>query len=76
MSSDWQKVKEIFNSALERDPGSGRALFGLMQAEQGAGKAAEARATYAKFARAWAKADSDLPEMQRAKVVAAETRTK
>jgi tetratricopeptide (TPR) repeat protein len=67
----WQEAEEFFRAAIERDPGSGRALFGLMQAQQGAGKDTEARETYAKFVKAWAKADTDLPEMQRAKELAA-----
>jgi tetratricopeptide (TPR) repeat protein len=67
----WQEAEEFFRAAIERDPGSGRALFGLMQAQQGAGKEAEAKETYAKFVKAWAKADTDLPEMQRAREIAA-----
>jgi tetratricopeptide (TPR) repeat protein len=67
----WQEAEEFFRRALERDPGSGRALFGLMQAQQGAGKDKEAKETYARFIKAWAKADSDLPEMQRARETAA-----
>ena len=66
----WQEAEEFFRAAIERDPGSGRALFGLMQAQQGSGKDKEVRETYAKFIKAWAKADSDLPEMQRAKEIA------
>jgi tetratricopeptide (TPR) repeat protein len=67
----WKDAEEFFRAALERDPGSGRAFFGLMRAQQGGGNDAAARDTYAKFMKAWAKADSDLPEMQRAKALAA-----
>jgi tetratricopeptide (TPR) repeat protein len=67
----WQEAEEFFRLAIERDPGSGRALFGLLQAQQGAGKDREAKETYARFIKAWSKADSDLPEMQRAREVAA-----
>lgn len=66
----WKEAEEFFSAALERDPGSGRAYFGLMQAQQAMGKESEARAAYAKFVKAWAKADSDLPEMIRAKGLA------
>jgi len=66
----WKEAEEFFRAALERDPGSGRAYFGLMQAQQGLGKPADARESYAKFIRAWAKADADLPEMKRAKELA------
>ncbi len=66
----WKEAEEFFSAALERDPGSGRAYFGLMQAQQALGKDADARKSYAKFLKAWAKADSDLPEMRRAKELA------
>ncbi len=67
----WKEAEEFFRAALERDPGSGRAYFGLLQAQQGAGKQDEARETYAKFLKAWAKADEDLPEVRAAKEKAA-----
>jgi tetratricopeptide (TPR) repeat protein len=63
----WKEAEEFFRAALERDPGSGRAYFGLMQAQQSLGKDAEARKSYAKFLKAWSKADADLPELRRAK---------
>lgn len=66
----WKEAEEFFRAALERDPGSGRAYFGLMQAQQALGKDADARDNYAKFVKAWAKADRDLPEMKRAKELA------
>ena len=67
----YTEAEAFFHAALERDPGSGRAYFGLLQAQQGAGKQNEARETYAKFLQAWAKADEDLPEMRTAKEKAA-----
>lgn len=66
----WKEAEEFFQSALERDPGSGRAYFGLMGAQQALGKDAVARENYARFIKAWAKADADLPEMKRAKELA------
>jgi len=66
----WKEAEEFFRAALERDPGSGRAYFGLMRAQQALGKDAEARDSYAKFVKAWAKADADLPEMRHAKELA------
>lgn len=66
----WKEAEEFFRAALERDPGSGRAYFGLVQAQQALGKDADARDNYAKFLKAWAKADADLPEMKRAKAMA------
>lgn len=67
----YADAEAFFRAALERDPGSGRAYFGLMQAQQSAGKQSEATETYAKFLKAWAKADEDLPEMRTAKEKAA-----
>lgn len=67
----WADAETFFRAALERDPGSGRAYFGLMQAQQALDKQAEARETYARFLQAWAKADEDLPEMRAAKEKAA-----
>lgn len=67
----WGEAEEFFRAAIERDPGSGRALFGLMEAQRSAGKNEEARATYARFMKAWARADEDLPEIERAKQWAA-----
>ena len=70
----WKEAEEFFRSALERDPGSGRAYFGLMQAQQNSGKQTEARETYTKFIKAWKHADEDLPEMKMAKEKVAEYR--
>jgi tetratricopeptide (TPR) repeat protein len=66
----WKEAEEFFGAALERDPGSGRAYFGLMQAQHALGKDSESRISYAKFLNAWSKADADLPEMRRAKELA------
>jgi tetratricopeptide (TPR) repeat protein len=66
----WKEADEFFRAALERDPGSGRAYFGLMLAQQSLGENAEARQSHAKFVKAWAKADGDLPEIKRAKELA------
>jgi tetratricopeptide (TPR) repeat protein len=66
----WKEAEEFFRAALERDPGSGRAYFGLMQAQHALGKDNESRISYAKFLNAWSKADADLPEMRRAKELA------
>jgi tetratricopeptide (TPR) repeat protein len=62
----WKEAEEFFRAALERDPGSGRAYFGLMQAQQALGKDVEAHDSFAKFVKAWSKADADLTEMRRA----------
>jgi tetratricopeptide (TPR) repeat protein len=67
----WQDAEAFFRAALERDPGSGRAYFGLMHAQQKLDKQADAKETYAKFVNAWKQADEDLPEMRAAKEQAA-----
>jgi len=63
----WKEAEEFFRAALDRDPGSGRAYLGLMQAAQNLNRPDEAREHSAKFLRAWTKADADLPEVQRAR---------
>ena len=63
----WGDAEEFFRAAVERDPGSGRALFGLMLSQQGGGWNQQARESYALFVKAWARADADLSEMQRAR---------
>jgi tetratricopeptide (TPR) repeat protein len=60
----WQEAEAMFDAALTRDPGSGRALFGLAKAREGAGQADAARDAYSRFRVAWARADSDLPQMR------------
>jgi tetratricopeptide (TPR) repeat protein len=60
----WQEAEAMFDAALARDPGSGRALFGLAKAREGAGRADAARDAYSRFRAAWAQADSDLPQMR------------
>jgi tetratricopeptide (TPR) repeat protein len=60
----WADAGAMFDAALTRDPGSGRALYGLAKAQEGAGRADLARATLDRFQAAWAHADRDLPEMR------------
>jgi tetratricopeptide (TPR) repeat protein len=67
----WARAEEMFHAALERDPGSGFALFGLMQAYAAEGKDTEARATYAQFMDAWKGADSDLAQLRQAREIVA-----
>jgi tetratricopeptide (TPR) repeat protein len=60
----WADAEAMFNAALVRDPGSGRALYGLAKAQEGAGEGDRARVTFVTFRTAWMHADPDLPEMQ------------
>ncbi|NOT63902.1 MAG: tetratricopeptide repeat protein, partial [Acidobacteria bacterium] len=66
---NWKEAEAFFTAALERDPGNGRALLGLSQAQQALSKTDEAKANHAKFVKAWQRADADLPETMKAKEV-------
>ena len=48
-----------------REPGSGRAFFGLAAALEGQGKNAEAQEAKSRAAKAWANADANLPQVQK-----------
>jgi tetratricopeptide (TPR) repeat protein len=61
---DHAAADKAYREALGREPGSGRAYFGLAAALEGEGKIAEARAVRAKAAKAWARADGNLPQVQ------------
>jgi tetratricopeptide (TPR) repeat protein len=61
---DFAEAEHAYRGALEREPGSGRAYFGLAAALEGLGKAVDAREARARAVLAWAGADADLPQMQ------------
>ena len=63
-SATTQTAEKAYRETLGREPGSGRAYFGLAAALDGEGKAGEARDVRAKAAKAWARADSNLPQVQ------------
>jgi tetratricopeptide (TPR) repeat protein len=65
-----------FQAALKRDPGSGRALFGLMMAYRRMGKKGEATKMRVAFERAWQTADRDLPEFAELKKTASASNTR
>ena len=58
-------AEQAYRQALEREPGSGRAFFGLAAALDGQGKSAEARTARERAAKAWANADANLPQVQK-----------
>jgi tetratricopeptide (TPR) repeat protein len=62
---DYAAAEKAYREALEREPGSGRAFFGLAAALDGQGKTAEARAARDRAAKAWANADANLPQVQK-----------
>jgi tetratricopeptide (TPR) repeat protein len=60
---EYKTAEQAYRTALTREPGSGRAYFGLADALAGQGRQDEARATRDKAAKAWDKADNDLPQI-------------
>jgi tetratricopeptide (TPR) repeat protein len=62
---DYATAEKAYREALEREPGSGRAFFGLAASLEGQGKTAEAREAKSRAAKAWANADANLPQMQK-----------
>lgn len=56
----WHEAEAFLRAALARDPGSGRALFGLMQVQEARGGTMEAAETRGQFVREWAMADDDV----------------
>jgi hypothetical protein len=63
-TGDSATAEKEYREALVREPGSGRAYFGLAAALDAEGKAAEAHDARAKAAKAWANADASLPQVQ------------
>lgn len=54
---DFKVAETIYREALQREPGSGRALWGLTEALTGAGRTAEAALTRREFERVWGKTE-------------------
>ena len=71
---DYATAEKGYREALEREPGSGRAYFGLAAALAGQGKTTEARAARDRAAKAWANADPNLPQMQKLRTSTAAVR--
>jgi len=68
---DFARAQRAYRDAVGREPGSGRAYFGLAAALDGLGRAADARECLARAAKAWANADADLPQVQRLRAASA-----
>ena len=64
---DYAAAEHAYREALVREPGSGRAYFGLAAALEAVGKRAEAADARARAMKAWANADQDLPQFATAK---------
>jgi len=68
---DYATAEKEYREALDREPGSGRAFFGLATALDGLGRTADARTARARAAKAWASADADLPQVQKLRTTTA-----
>jgi hypothetical protein len=60
---DYATAEKGYREALEREPGSGRAFFGLAALE--GQERPPRRAPRATAPKAWANADPNLPQMQK-----------
>jgi tetratricopeptide (TPR) repeat protein len=61
---DYAAAEKAYRETLAREPGSGRAYFGLAAALDGLGKSTDARDARNRAAKAWANADASLPQVQ------------
>ncbi len=62
---DYATAEKAYREALGREPGSGRAFFGLAASLDGLGKTTEASEARSRAAKAWANADANLPQVQK-----------
>ena len=62
---DYATAEKGYREALEREPGSGRAFFGLAASLEGQGRNTEAVSARERAAKAWATADANLPQVQK-----------
>jgi tetratricopeptide (TPR) repeat protein len=69
--SDYATAEKEYREALSREPGSGRAYFGLAASLEGLGNSGDAKSARERAARAWAAADADLPQMKQLKATTA-----
>jgi len=68
---DYATAEKAYRETLAREPGSGRAFFGLATALDGLGKATEASEARGRAAKAWANADANLPQVQKLRTATA-----
>jgi tetratricopeptide (TPR) repeat protein len=62
---EFATAEKAYRETLAREPGSGRAYFGLAASLDGLGRAGEAQEARAHAAKAWAAADANLPQIQK-----------
>jgi tetratricopeptide (TPR) repeat protein len=63
---DHATAEKAYREVLTREPGSGRAYFGIAAALRSQNRLAEAQEMAAKGTKAWDKADADLPQLRTA----------
>ncbi|MGD0628327.1 MAG: tetratricopeptide repeat protein [Terracidiphilus sp.] len=68
-AKDYAGAKAAYESALAERPNSGFGLYGLARVKEMQGDAADARASYEAFLKAWPAADAALPEVAHARSV-------
>ena len=68
---DYGSAEKAYRIALSREPGGGRAYFGLAEALRGLGRTADSENALSQARKAWDKADADLPQMKGAMRAAA-----
>jgi tetratricopeptide (TPR) repeat protein len=62
---DFATAEKEYREALTREPGSGRAYFGLAASLDGLGRTTDAQDARTRAAKAWANADAGLPQVQK-----------
>ncbi|MBP9946490.1 MAG: tetratricopeptide repeat protein [Vicinamibacteria bacterium] len=60
---DFTSAEKAYREAIAREPGGGRALFGLAAALRGLGRVADSEKAMDLARKAWDKADANLPQM-------------
>jgi hypothetical protein len=76
MMHDYNSAEQAYREALVREPGSGRAMFGLSAALKSLGRAAESEKVLGDARKAWTRADADLPQMGGARQAAGSEETR
>jgi hypothetical protein len=66
-ASDWSDAKAAYKDALADRPRSGFPLYGIALASESADDVAAATVEYQNFLAAWKSADSELPQVARAR---------
>ena len=68
---DFATAEKAYRETLKREPGSGRAYFGLAASLEGLGRSTDAQDARSRAAKAWAHADANLPQVQKLRTATA-----